>query len=311
MDEKDKMMTNQPTQAASASTKDTDNKADAVSMNDNQAANQPSVDAQVATAATETVPAPQPAIIKPKNKKMPLIIAGIVALVAVVAVAAYMMLGVSKTDYKEALTNIEDGEKSLTKQFDKANRIMKTGPGRSTESDRKELEELTKKNQQAMDEVAKLKAVTKDAELKKKFEELRDQQKKLDEYGSEVIETVYDVAPVMNKLGKISQQSTPKSQLDYARTTVDEIKKIEPKAGFNKDFVENVTKIFNEMFEKIDRAIDGENVNLDALKNGEYITKARQTTSKWMKEVRERAQIKNMVKDNFDSVKSYLKSKTE
>lgn len=309
MDEKDKMMTNESAQTAPETVAAAETKTDTVSAENDQNISQASTDVKSATnMATEAVPASQPVAVKAKNKKTPLIIAGIIALVAVVAVAAFMFLGVAKADYKEALTNIEDGEKSLTRQFEKSIVIMRTGPNRSTESDRKQLEELVKKNQQAMDEVAKLKAISKDADLKKKFEELRDQQKKLDVFSAESIETVYEVAPTMNKLGKISQQTGNEARIEYARKTIGEIKKLEPKAEFNKEFVKEVVDVFEEMFEKIDKAQDGEKPSLGG---SNYVLKASQATSKWTKEVRERTKMENPVKDGFDSVKKYLKSKAE
>lgn len=299
MDEKNKMTTDAPVQTAPEA---------------NPVAEAPVETAAVQEPAVETKPvensvvSAQPAMTQPKKNKMALIIGALIAVVAIGAVVAYLMMGVSKTDYKEALTNVEDGEKSLTRQFEKAVLIMRTGPKRSTESDRKQLEELIKKNQQAMDEVAKLKAFSKDAELKKKIEELRDQQKGLDTYSAEVIETVYEVAPVLTKLGKINQQTGSEAQIDYARKTIDEIKKLEPKADFNKEFVKEIVEIFEEMFEKIDKAQAGGNLNMS---KSNYVSKASQVTSKWTKAVRERTTKKNPTKDGFDSVKQYLKSKAE
>lgn len=257
---------------------------------------------------TESNSVAQPMMTQPKKNKTALIIGGLIAVLAIGAVVAYMLMGVSKADYKEALTNTEEGEKSLTRQFEKSVVIMRTGPKRSTESDRKQLEELIKKNQQAMDEVAKLKAFSKDAELKKKFEELRDQQKKLDDFSVEVIETVYEVAPVLTKLGKINEQIGNDAKINYARKTIEEIKKIEPKAEFNKEFVKEIVVLFEEMFEKIDKAQVGEKINLGGLS---YISKARQITNKWSKEVRDRTTKKNPIKDGFESIKNHLKPKAE
>lgn len=257
---------------------------------------------------TESNSVAQPMMTQPKKNKTALIIRGLIAVLAIGAVVAYMLMGVSKADYKEALTNTEEGEKSLTRQFEKSVVIMRTGPKRSTESDRKQLEELIKKNQQAMDEVAKLKAFSKDAELKKKFEELRDQQKKLDDFSVEVIETVYEVAPVLTKLSKINEQIGNDAKINYARKTIEEIKKIEPKAEFNKEFVKEIVVLFKEMFEKIDKAQVGEKINLGGLS---YISKARQITNKWSKEVRDRTTKKNPIKDGFELIKNYLKPKAE
>lgn len=312
MDEKDKMMTNESAQIAPETVAAAETKTDTVPAENDQNISQASTDVKSATnMATEAVPASQPVAVKAKNKKTPLIIAGIIALVAVVAVAAFMFLGVTKADYKEALTNIEDGEKSLTKQFDQTAKIMKAGPNNSSDSQRRDLEELTKKNQQAMAELAKLKAVDKDADLKKKYQQLREEQQKLDKFGAEVMETVYDVAPAMTKLGKINQQSSSEGRIKYARQVIDDLKKLDPKTDYNKEFVKDVTEIFEEMFDKLDSSKDNKDSGLEALRSGDYVSKARKVTSKWSQEVHKLSKFKNPTKESFESIKKYLKGKIE
>lgn len=312
MDEKDKMMTNESAQTVPETVAAAETKTDTVPAENDQNLSQASTDAKSATnMVTEAVPASQPVAVKAKNKKTPLIIAGIVALVAVVAVAAFMLLGVAKADYKEALTNIEDGEKSLTKQFDQTAKIMKAGPNNSSDSQRRDLEELTKKNQQAMAELAKLKAFDKDADLKKKYDQLREEQQKLDKFGMEVIETVYDIAPAMTKLGKINQQSSSEGRIKYARQVIEDLKKLDPKADYNKEFVKDVTEIFEEMFDKLDSGKDNKDSGLEALRAGDYVNKARKVTSKWTQEVRKLSKFENPTKESFDLIRKYLKDKTE
>ena len=198
MDEKDKTITDATTQtgadAPAEITPAPEVSANAESITEAKTEVKADAEPKTDTVTTTPEPAPvtppaQPVVAQPKSKK-PWLIALAVVVIAVVAVTAYLMLSVSKNDYKEALTTLDEAEKSLNKQFDKSLNIIKNGPARANKNDRKELEELVQKNQQAMDAMAKFKAFSKDAELKKKFDELRNKQKEADEYAVMSVETV-------------------------------------------------------------------------------------------------------------------------
>ena len=228
-------------------------------------------------------------------------------LLAAVAVVAYMMSNVSKADYKEALANIDEGEKSLTKQFDKALNTVKAGPNRSTDKDRKELEELMKKNQQAMEEIAKSKAFSKDPELKKKFDELREKQKNVDDYTVVSIETIFDVAPLRHNFRNISRHASNQAKADYVRGTVEKMKKIDAKSDFNKEFIKSMLEIYEGALEKITKAhADGSTLNLNS-----YAVKATRALLKWINAVSNQMKKQNPIKGGFEPIKNYLKSKAE
>jgi len=220
-----------------------------------------------------------------------------------VAVTAYLMLSVSKNDYKEALTTLDEAEKSLNKQFDKSLNIIKNGPARANKNDRKELEELVQKNQQAMDTMAKFKAFSKDAELKKKFDELRDKQKEADAYAVMSVETVLDVAPVRHNYRNIQQAIGAQAKVNYIKRTVEDMKKIDAKSDFNKDFLKTMLEIYEDMLEK---AKQSNTINLNT-----HALKATQALSKWIDAVRNQMKKENPMKGSFEAIKNYLKPKAE
>lgn len=264
-------------------------------------------DAEPNTVTTTPEPAPitppaQPVVAQPKSKK-PWLIALAVVVIAVVAVTAYLMLSVSKNDYKEALTTLDEAEKSLNKQFDKSLNIIKNGPARANKNDRKELEELVQKNQQAMDAMAKFKAFSKDAELKKKFDELRNKQKEADEYAVMSVETVVDVAPVRHNYRNMQQAVGTQAKINYIKRTVEDMKKIDAKSDFNKDFLKTMLEIYEDMLEK---AKQSNTINLNT-----HALKATQALSKWIDAVRNQMKKENPMKGSFEAIKNYLKPKAE
>jgi hypothetical protein len=307
MDEKDKTTTDATTSAKQMAEVTPDPEVSANAESTTEAKTEVKADAEPDTVTTASEPAPvtppaQPVVAQPKSKK-PWLIALAVVVIAAVAVTAYLMLSVSKNDYKEALTTLDEAEKSLNKQFDKSLNIIKNGPARANKNDRKELEELVQKNQQAMDTMAKFKAFSKDAELKKKFDELRDKQKEADAYAVMSVETVLDVAPVRHNYRNIQQAIGSQAKINYIKRTVEDMKKIDAKSDFNKDFLKTMLEIYEDMLEK---AKQSNTINLNT-----HALKATQALSKWIDAVRNQMKKENPMKGSFEAIKNYLKPKAE
>lgn len=311
MDEKDKTTTDATTQTGAdapaevtpAPEVSTNAEATTEAKTEVKADAEPKTD--TVTTASEPVPVTspvQPAMIKSKSKKTWLIALAVVV-IAAVAVTAYLMLSVSKNDYKEALTTLDEAEKSLNKQFDKSLNIIKSGPTRTSKNDRKELEELVQKNQQALDTMAKFKAFSKDAELKKKFDELRNKQKEADEYAVMSVETVVDVAPVRYNYRNTQQTIGTQAKVNYIKRTIEDMKKIDAKSDFNKDFLKTMLEIYEDILEK---AKQSNTINLNT-----HSLKATQAFSKWVDAVRNQMKKENPMKGSFEAIKNYLKSKAE
>ena len=309
MDDKDKTTTDATTSAEQTAEVTPAPEVSANVESTTEAETEVKADAEPKTGTVTTVsesapvtPPAQPVVAQPKSKK-PWLIALAVVVIAAVAVTAYLMLSVSKNDYKEALTTLDEAEKSLNKQFDKSLNIIKDGPARANKNDRKELEELVQKNQQAMDAMAKFKAFSKDAELKKKFDELRDKQKEADTYAVMSVETVLDVAPVRHNYRNIQQAVGTQAKINYIKRTVEDMKKIDAKSDFNKDFLKTMLEIYEDMLEKAEQS-NTINLNTHALK-------ATQALSKWIDAVRNQMKKENPMKGSFEAIKNYLKPKAE